>query len=164
MTTTLASNIAPLTWSNDLHTGDSRMDDTHEEFVTMLNQLLATPQDQQLPLYKAFLSHTVEHFAQEDRWMLATGFSADNCHAGQHTTILETMRAVEVHYKGGDNEIINRLAEALTEWFPGHANSMDAGLAQHLKSVNFDSVTETLADPSVIHNVTLSGCGSISRS
>jgi len=164
MTTTLAANIAPLSWSNALHTGDSRMDDTHEEFVTMLNQLLATPQDQQLPLYKAFLSHTVEHFAQEDRWMLATGFSADNCHAGQHTTILETMRAVEVHYEGGDSEIITRLAEALTEWFPGHANSMDAGLAQHLKSVNFDSVTETLADPSVIHNVTLSGCGSISRS
>lgn len=164
MTTTLGPNIAPLSWSDDLHTGDSRMDDTHEEFVTMLNQLLATPQDQQLPLYKAFLSHTVEHFAQEDRWMLATGFSADNCHAGQHTTILETMRAVEVHYEGGDTEIITRLAEALTEWFPGHANSMDAGLAQHLKSVNFDSVTETLADPSVIHNVTLSGCGSISFS
>ena len=164
MTTLLDSNIAPLTWSNDLHTGDSRMDDTHEEFLTMLNQLLTTPQDQQLPLYKAFLSHTVEHFAQEDRWMLATGFSADNCHAGQHTTILETMRAVEVHYEGGDTEIITRLAEALTEWFPGHANSMDAGLAQHLKSVNFDSVTETLADPSVIHNVTLSGCGSISSS
>ena len=164
MTTLLDSNIAPLTWSNDLHTGDSRMDDTHEEFLTMLNQLLTTPQDQQLPLYKAFLSHTVEHFAQEDRWMLATGFSADNCHAGQHTTILETMRAVEVHYEGGDTEIITRLPEALTEWFPGHANSMDAGLAQHLKSVNFDSVTETLADPSVIHNVTLSGCGSISSS
>jgi hypothetical protein len=26
------------------------MDDTHEEFVTLLNQLLATPPDQQLPL------------------------------------------------------------------------------------------------------------------
>ena len=164
MTTTIAPHIAPLTWSNDLQTGDSRMDDTHEEFVTMLNQLLATPQDQQLPLYKAFLSHTVEHFAQEDRWMLAPGFSADNCHAGQHTTILETMRAVEVHYEGGDNEIITRLVEALAEWFPGHANSMDAGLALHLKSVNFDSVTETLADPSVIQSVSMSGCGSVSCS
>ena len=164
MTTTIAPHIAPLTWSNDLQTGDSRMDDTHEEFVTMLNQLLATPQDQQLPLYKAFLSHTVEHFAQEDRWMLATGFSADNCHAGQHTTLLETMRAVEVHYEGGDNEIITRLVEALAEWFPGHANSMDAGLALHLKSVNFDSVTETLADPSVIQSVSMSGCGSVSCS
>jgi hypothetical protein len=41
---------------------------------------------------------------------------------------------------------------------------MDAGLALHLKSVNFDSVTETLADPSVIQSVTMSGCGSVSCS
>jgi len=156
------TTLAPLNWSADLHTGDSRMDATHEEFVNMLNQILETPQDQQLPLYQDFLKHTVEHFAQEDRWMLATGFSADNCHAGQHATILETMRAVQVHYEGGDTEIITRLAEALAEWFPGHANSMDAGLAQHLQSVQFNSETETMADPSVIQSVTMSGCGSVS--
>lgn len=158
------TTLAPLNWSTDLHTGDRRMDATHEEFVSMLNQILETPQDQQLPLYQDFLKHTVEHFAQEDRWMLATGFSADNCHAGQHATILETMRAVQVHYEGGDTEIITRLAEALAEWFPGHANSMDAGLAQHLQSVQFNSETETLADPSVIQSVTMSGCGSVSCS
>lgn len=168
MTTTLAptpdATTASLRWSSDLQTGDNRIDETHEEFVSQLNQLLATPQDQQLPLYQAFLSHTVAHFAQEERWMLATGFAADNCHAGQHATILETMRAVQVHYEGGDTEIITRLAEALAEWFPGHTNSMDAGLAQHMKSVQFDSVTETLADPSAIQNVTMSGCGSVSAS
>ena len=38
---------------------------------------------------------------------------------------------------------------------------MDAGLAIHLKNVGFDSVTETLADPSAIKNVTMSGCGSV---
>ena len=55
-------------------------------------------------------------------------------------------------------------AEALAEWFPGHASSMDAGLAAHLQSVGFDSVSETLADPSTIKNVTMSGCGSVSCS
>ena len=84
MTATLTPALPTLNWSTELQTGDSRMDETHEEFVTMLNQILATPQDQQLPLYQAFLSHTVEHFAQEERWMLATGFSADNCHASHH--------------------------------------------------------------------------------
>jgi hemerythrin len=74
------------------------------------------------------------------------------------------MRAVETHYVQGDTEIISRLAEALAEWFPQHAASMDAGLAQHLKSVNFDSETEILADPSVVKNVTMSGCGSVSCS
>jgi hypothetical protein len=36
------------------------------------------------------------------------------------------------------------MAEALAEWFPLHATSKDAGLAQHLKNVGFDSGTETV--------------------
>ena len=161
-TPTLPANALP--WTASLQTGDARMDHTHQEFVDMLNQLLATPQDQQLPLYRAFLSHTAEHFAQEERWMVATGFAAENCHAEHHATILETMRAVESHYEAGDTEIITRLAEALAEWFPGHAASMDAGLAIHMRNVGFDSVTETVADPSQIQSVSMSGCGSVSCS
>jgi hemerythrin len=163
-TATLAPEPTLMSWTDSLRTGDARMDETHKEFVDMINQILATPEDQQLPVYKAFLSHTAEHFAQEERWMLATGFSADNCHAEHHATILETMRVVEAHYLDSDPTIITRMAEALAEWFPGHANSMDAGLAAHLKSVGFDSETETLADPSAIKNVTMSGCSSVSCS
>lgn len=162
---TLSSPSATgLQWSAQLQTGDARMDDTHEEFVVMLNQLLATPQDQQLPLYRAFIDHTVDHFAQEERWMVATGFAADNCHASHHATILETMNAVVEHFEKGDTEIISRLAEALAEWFPQHAATMDAGLALHLKDVGFDSRTETLADPSKVRPATMSGCGSVSCS
>jgi hemerythrin len=154
----------PLAWNASLSVGDARMDDTHEEFVTLLNQLLATPQDEQLPLYKAFIAHTVEHFAQEERWMLATGFSADNCHASHHATILETMNAVVEHFEKEDREIITRLAHALAEWFPQHAASMDAGLALHLKDVGFDTTTETLADPARVRPASMSGCGSVSCS
>ena len=144
MTPTATPAPAPLDWTPALFLGDARMDDTHEEFVTLHNQLLATPPDQQMPLYRAFIDHTVEHFAQEERWMLATGFSADNCHAEEHATILETMQAVVQHSEQGDTELITRMAEALAEWFPLHATSKDAGLAQHLKNVGFDSGTETV--------------------
>ena len=163
-TSTAPSTANGLNWTPQLYTGDARMDHTHEEFVVQLNRLLATPQDQQLPLYREFLDHTIEHFAQEERWMLATGFSEDNCHASHHATILETMRAVIPHFEGEDPEIITRLAEALVEWFPQHAASMDAGLALHLKDVGFDSQTEILADPSKVTPATMSGCGSVTCS
>ncbi|GLS16933.1 hemerythrin domain-containing protein [Hydrogenophaga electricum] len=153
-----------LPWSDQLRTGDGRMDDTHEEFVQMLNQLLALPESEQLPLYLRFVDHTVEHFAQEERWMVAIGFAPDNCHASHHATILETLRAVTEHYEKGDTDIINRLAEALVEWFPQHAATMDAGLALHMKEVGFDSRTETLADPGKVRPATMSGCGSVSCS
>jgi hemerythrin-like metal-binding protein len=153
-----------LDWTAALSMGDARMDDTHEEFVSMLNQLLATPPNEQLPLYRSFIEHTVAHFAQEERWMLATGFAADNCHAGHHATILETMNAVLEQSEKGDAGIIKRMALALVEWFPQHTASMDAGLAQHLKNVGFDSTTETLADPSAVRPASMSGCGSVSCS
>jgi hemerythrin len=153
-----------LHWSPQLQTGDERMDHTHEEFVDMINRLLATPASEQLPLYRAFVEHTRAHFAQEERWMLATGFAPDNCHAMHHETILETMRAVEAHHRQGDAEIITRMAEALAEWFPQHAASMDAGLALHLRSVGFDTATETLADPDRVRPASMSGCGSVSCS
>lgn len=163
---TSATHEAPATldWTAALSVGNARMDDTHVEFVTLLNQLMASPTAQQLPLYRAFIEHTVEHFAQEERWMLATGFAADNCHAGQHATILETMNAVLEHSEKGNADIINRMVLALAEWFPQHTASMDAGLAQHLKNVGFDSTTETLADPSTVRPATMSGCGSVSCS
>ena len=153
-----------LEWTAVLSVGDARMDDTHEEFVSMLKQLLATPPNEQLPLYRSFIEHTVAHFAQEERWMLATGFAADNCHAGHHATILETMNAVLEHSEKGDAGIIKRMALALVEWFPQHTASMDAGLAQHLKNVGFNSSTETLADPSAVRPASMSGCGTVSSS
>ncbi len=157
--------VPDLHWGAELHTGDARMDDTHEEFVDMLARLRAMEAGPaQLELYRELTRHTEAHFAQEDRWMVATGFAADNCHASQHNSILETMRAVETHYLQGDAEILGRMADALAEWFPAHASSMDAGLAQHMKSVQFDSRTETLADPSLVRPATMSGCGSVSCS
>ena len=161
---TTAHATTTLPWSSALSVGDVRMDHTHAEFVEQLNQLLTTPAHQQLPLYQAFLAHTVEHFAQEERWMLASGFAPDNCHAAHHATILETMRAVEAHHRQGDLDIITRMAEALAEWFPQHAASMDAGLALHLQSVGFDTATETLADPDRVRPASMSGCGSVSCS
>ena len=163
-TETLAQPAMGFEWSEKLLTGDARMDHTHQEFADQLAALLATPPADQLPLYEAFVAHTVAHFAQEDRWMLATGFTEGNCHSDQHTMVLETMQAVVKHYQSGDTDIINRMGEALGEWFGQHAQTMDAGLAQHLQSVGFDSATETLADPAAIRNVTVSGCGSISCS
>ncbi|MDM7457687.1 MAG: hemerythrin domain-containing protein [Tepidimonas sp.] len=161
MDTDIFPEIPDLVWGESLLTGDGRMDETHEEFVTQLARLRALPHDQQLDPYRALLAHTVEHFEREERWMVAVGFAKDNCHAAHHRQILDTMRAVEEHFLQGDHEIIDRMAAALAEWFPMHAKTMDAGLAQHMRAVGFDSRTETLADPSRVRPATMTGCGSV---
>ena len=159
---TSAHPVGGFEWSENLLTGDARMDHTHTEFADQLKALMATPAADQMPVYQALLHHTVAHFAQEDRWMRATGFAPNNCHSDQHAMILETMQAVVAHYQQGETDIINRMGEALGEWFTQHALSMDAGLAQHLQSVGFDSATETLGAPQAAATVAVLVAGDLS--
>ncbi|MCW5653831.1 hemerythrin domain-containing protein [Hydrogenophaga sp.] len=162
MTDTDTLDAPALAWTADLATGNPRMDRTHEEFVELLNALQTLAPHEQGPVFERLLAHTVEHFAQEERWMLATGFAPDNCHASHHATVLETMRAVATHHAQGDSAIINRMAEALAEWFPQHAATMDAGLALHLQSLGYDTHTETLPANAQVRPASMSGCGSVS--
>lgn len=148
-----------LTWSTELHTGDGRMDDTHAEFVEQLNTLLATPVDQQLPLYRAFLAHTQDHFDQEDRWMLDTGFAPGSCHMTQHAVVLKVLREGLASGLQGQLQPIRQMAHELTLWFPHHAQNMDAGLALHLKSVGYDPLTRAVAQPEALPQEAISGCG-----
>lgn len=156
--------VPALDWSDSLRTGDGRMDQTHREFVDMLARLRDLQGEDPLPLYRELMAHTIEHFQQEDRWMVATGFSAENCHSLQHKQILGTLEAVETHYLQGDTDIVRRMADALAEWFPQHAQTMDAGLAQHLMALGFDTETETLPDPGRVQPASMSGCGSVTCS
>src|SRR5574343_1213681 len=114
----------PLQWGEGLVTGDARMDDTHEEFVALLEALRALPADAQLDPYRELVRHTEAHFAQEDRWMVATGFTPQNCHSMQHNSVLDTMREVDILHEPAATEIIVRTADALAVRCPPHARRL----------------------------------------
>lgn len=133
-----------LSWSDDLLLGDPRTDDTHQEFIELVNATAVAAPDNRLSVYRQLLAHTVEHFAQEERWMLACGIQPDFCHFGQHASVLEVMKEVERRALAGEGAYIDSMIEALVEWFPGHANSMDASLVAYLQEKGYDTATESL--------------------
>jgi hemerythrin-like metal-binding protein len=135
--------VTTLEWSADLALGDARTDTTHEEFVELVNATSTADAGNKLAQYQALLHHTVEHFAQEERWMAACGIPSDFCHFGQHNSVLEVMREVERRALNGEVAYIDSMLEALVEWFPQHAHSMDAGLVGYLADKGFDTATET---------------------
>ena len=137
------STDTTLTWSPELALGDARTDTTHEEFVELVNATAAAAPEAQLALYQELLAHTVEHFAQEERWMTACGIPPDFCHFSQHNSVLEVMREVERRALLGETALIDSMLEALVEWFPQHAQSMDAGLVSYLAEKGFDTASET---------------------
>ena len=153
------STTTALAWSDELVLGDPRTDVTHQEFIDLLNATSDSDAGEQLPKYQALLAHTVEHFAQEERWMLACGVQPDFCHFSQHASVLEVMKEVERRALAGDIDLIAKMLEALVEWFPMHASSMDAGLVTFLKEKEFDTASETFRAGAGNAELALPACG-----
>lgn len=156
--------MTALAWTEDLRLHQPQMDQTHEEFVELLAQsrvsLEGGDNAQALQQFERLLEHTVEHFAQEDRWMIATGFAPENCHTRQHTTVLALMReVVRLAREEARWDPLGVLVHELALWFPQHAQMMDAGLAQHMVEVGFDVGTGRVNG--VLPEASITRCGSV---
>jgi hemerythrin len=122
-----------MTWSDRYLLGHAGMDNTHRDFVACV-AALQTAEDAELEVcLAAFEAHAVEHFEQERDAMQSTEFPAAQCHMDEHTAVLNSIHEVqEIVRKGGSVEVIRQLTHALVDWFPNHADYLDASLAQWL--------------------------------
>lgn len=132
-----------LEWSEALHLGHPAMDDTHREFVELLNRLGAAAEDGRLACLDDFIAHTEAHFRQEEAWMEAMQFPPLACHRTEHEGVLEIMREVRKRIAGGEAQYGQVLAKAIAEWFPLHAGSMDTVLALYIRQVGYDTSAPT---------------------
>jgi hemerythrin-like metal-binding protein len=121
-------------WTRSLELGVPQMDETHREFLAVLNGLADAPDEGIAAAFQALLQHTLAHFDQEHRWMVAMDFPAAHCHLAEHEGVLEVMREVQGYLEEGKLEVGRVLARELAEWFRGHAATMDAMLAQYMRA------------------------------
>jgi len=150
-----------LEWSEALSLDLPLMDDTHREFVDLLAAVEAAADDAVIPAWRALIDHTQLHFDQEDRWMRETRFAAGNCHSVQHKVVLDVMREGLERAEGGELELLRLMVGELAQWFPQHAQSMDAGLALHMRRCAHDPATGAVLNPQALPTGEISGCGSV---
>jgi hemerythrin-like metal-binding protein len=157
-----------LVWSEALLLSQPLMDSTHREFVELLDRLEAALEgpleviDERLSL---FVEHTEAHFAQEERWMGQIGFSPQNCHAFQHAHVLQVLREVlRLQREEGDIGTVRDLVGELAKWFPAHAQTMDAALAQTMAELGFDPETGAIAAALAAEAAPITACGNASCS
>jgi len=136
-----------LAWSEELALEQPQIDATHREFVQHLQSTaasLGSPEPQWLAHYDALLQHTIDHFAQEERWMHDIGFSPENCHARQHASVLQAMREVREQLQAKpDAALLRQLLLELGQWFSLHARSMDAALCETIHAAGYDPASGT---------------------
>ena len=160
--------MAAITWTETLALQQPRMDTTHREFVDLLNELeqaLEGPVDAIKAALDRFTEHTVDHFAQEDAWMAQLGFAAENCHGFQHQSVLQVVQEVQRRLRAGPSDaanlaLVRELVPGLAQWFPGHAQNMDAALALTMQEHGFDPETGRFAQAADPGAAPITGCGS----
>ena len=131
------SHTATLVWGDHLLMGHGPMDELHEEFVELI-ALLQTAEDSELPsLLQAMQTHLQHHFAEEDQWMLSTGFPPRDCHIDEHAAVPKSVAEVRVKLAEGNVALCRDLTKALVDWFPGHATHLDSALAHWLSKQRF---------------------------
>ena len=150
-----------LEWSDALSLDLPLMDETHREFVDLLAAVEAAADDAVIAAWRALIDHTQLHFDQEDRWMRETRFAASNCHTVQHKVVLDVMREGLKRAEGGELELLRLMVGELAQWFPQHAQSMDAGLALHMRRCAHDPATGAVRNPEALPAGEISGCGSV---
>ena len=115
--------------------GVEEMDNTHIEFVDLINCMSNASDAEFVYLFDQLLQHTRAHFDAESRLMMQHGFPATAEHQGEHQRVLgEMTRFCRSVRKGLVALGRCYVSESLTQWFPLHAATMDSALAAHLKA------------------------------
>ena len=91
-----------LQWTDAFLLGYEPMDDTHREFVEIVDKLLTCPDAEMAGLLQAFITHAEAHFGLENTWMEETGFPPRDCHISEHKAVMESAVQVEDLVRSGD--------------------------------------------------------------
>lgn len=156
--------MTALAWSEALALKQPRMDQTHREFVDLLQGLTRAAEEGAValePLLADLVRHTEQHFAQEERWMADIGFAAQNCHSLQHGQVLQALRQAQQLLRDPDPAALAQvLAEELGRWFVAHAQTMDAALAALMLEQGYDPESGQMQRPAGGDRPAITGCGS----
>jgi hemerythrin-like metal-binding protein len=111
------------------------MDQTHREFVELLNKLDSASKADFIPLFAELLAHTQAHFTTENDWMQQCAFPAIREHIGEHERVLGELHRFNQRVAAG-NVMMGRayVREQLPGWFELHAQTMDSALAAVMKA------------------------------
>jgi hemerythrin-like metal-binding protein len=117
------------------HLGMESMDQTHQEFIALVNGLAGADKATFIQLFPQLLEHTEDHFGSENELMESSGFPAIREHGGEHLRVLGDLHRMGQRVAAGSITTARAYVEqALPDWFQLHAATMDNALAAHLKN------------------------------
>ncbi|MEJ2424198.1 MAG: hemerythrin domain-containing protein [Candidatus Thiodiazotropha sp.] len=114
--------------------GVDQMDDMHQRFMELLNQLENAEKGVFARLFQELVVHTEAHFMMEQELMQSSRFPATREHLDEHNRVLGELGRFAIRVSKGSMLLGRAYAvEQLPDWFELHSRTMDSALAAHLK-------------------------------
>lgn len=130
-----------ITWDKNLETGDPEIDGQHRELFFRIDKLLAASREkrsrEEVAQTLTFLGdYVVQHFAAEERMMVAAGYPELEAHRAEHARFVQEFAILYREFKseGPTTLFIIRVGNRVTGWLREHIYRTDRSLVEYLRS------------------------------
>jgi len=129
-------------WTNRLSCGVKLIDDQHKKLVELINEMFnhVTGNDVQENNYFGMVIHETvnyvkNHFATEEKIMLATKFSGFTEHKKEHEDFIHTVIQNIQDHNTGKRFNLTAFTRFLRDWILSHIALVDKQYFEHLKKI-----------------------------
>ena len=130
--------MAHLTWSSDLDTGISVIDNQHRRIVDYINQLNhaieSNERDEIGEVLEELVDYTMSHFTFEEELMEKAGYPFTNAHKKVHKLFVKRVADFQQRFQLGE-DVGRQLHTVLKTWLLNHIRHDDADYAEPVKQV-----------------------------
>ncbi len=119
---------------DSLRVGVESIDARHEEFWHLYERLKACADSDFVDIFERLITHTVEHFAEEEADMAGINYPNKYEHEQEHRKALEEIAYFMDKAKSGKLFFAKSyVAQRLGNWFRTHLLNMDSDLARVMR-------------------------------
>ena len=117
-----------------LKVGYELIDNDHDEFISLLNQLDAAGNADFPALFQQLYEHTEQHFDRENQLMKQFAYLGEIEHKSEHQRVFGEFKQFKTRVDKGMLAFGRSFVrERLPQWFGLHITTMDSALAAHIK-------------------------------
>lgn len=109
------------------------IDNDHDEFISLLNELDAADNANFPALFQQLYEQTEQHFERENQLMKQFSYPGETEHKGEHQRVLGELKQFKSRVDKGVIAFGRAFVkDRLPQWFGLHVTTMDSALVAHI--------------------------------
>jgi hemerythrin len=117
-------------WNNTFSVGVSKIDEQHQEFVSLLNELHDSVQREKAGevishVLTELQRYVIDHFKTEESWMKLYNFPDIASHKREHLEASQRVSFFVLEHERGQKTVVVDLLKFMTDFFLNHILTVD---------------------------------------